>query len=110
MLIALWPIWAFCLTNIHSQNNIFMHLFQGGFAKCYEIMDIRTKEIFAGKIVSKKYLLKHNQKDKMTQEIHIHRMLKHTNIVTFHSFFEDSDFVYIVLELCRKRSMMELHK
>lgn len=71
---------------------------------------MKTKEIFAGKIVSKKYLLKHNQKDKMTQEIHIHKMLKHTNIVTFHSFFEDNDFVYIVLELCRKRSMMELHK
>lgn len=87
-----------------------MSLLQGGFAKCYEIIDMKTKEIFAGKIVSKKYLLKHNQKDKMTQEIHIHRMLKHTNIVTFHSFFEDNDFVYIVLELCRKRSMMELHK
>lgn len=85
-------------------------LLQGGFAKCYEIVDMKTKEVFAGKIVSKKYLLKHNQKDKMTQEIHIHRILKHKNIVTFHSFFEDNNFVYIVLEICRKRSMMELHK
>lgn len=85
-------------------------MLQGGFAKCYEIIDMKTKEVFAGKIVSKKYLLRHNQKDKMTQEIFIHKILKNKNIVSFHSFFEDHDFVYIVLELCRKRSMMELHK
>lgn len=85
-------------------------MLQGGFAKCYEIIDMDTKEVFAGKIVSKKYLLKHNHKDKMTQEISIHKALKNKNIVSFHSFFEDSNFVYIVLELCRKRSMMELHK
>ncbi|XP_050442073.1 serine/threonine-protein kinase PLK1-like [Adelges cooleyi] len=95
-------------TNKKYQRGSFLG--KGGFAKCYEIVDMRTKEVFAGKIVSKKYLLKHNQKDKMTQEIHIHQRLKHKNIVGFHSFFEDPDFVYIVLELCRKRSMMELHK
>ncbi|XP_050528364.1 serine/threonine-protein kinase polo-like [Daktulosphaira vitifoliae] len=95
-------------TNKKYQRGSFLG--KGGFAKCYEIVDMRTKEVFAGKIVSKKYLLKHNQKDKMTQEIHIHQRLKHKNIVGFHSFFEDADFVYIVLELCRKRSMMELHK
>lgn len=71
---------------------------------------MNTSEVFAGKIISKKYLLKHNQKDKMTQEIFIHKMLKNKNIVSFYSFFEDDDFVYIVLELCQKRSMMELHK
>ena len=27
-----------------------------------------------------------------------------------YSYFEDSNFVYIILELCRRRSMMELHK
>lgn len=85
-------------------------MIKGGFAKCYEIINLKTKEVFAGKIVSKKYLLKHNQKDKMTQEISIHKTLKNNNIVSFYNFFEDSDFVYIVLELCRKRSMMELHK
>lgn len=46
----------------------------------------------------------------MTQEIQIHKSLLHKNIVGFHSFFDDSSNVYIVLELCKKRSMMELHK
>ncbi|XP_055543960.1 serine/threonine-protein kinase polo [Wyeomyia smithii] len=83
---------------------------KGGFAKCYEIMDVVTMEVFAGKIVSKKLMMKHNQKEKMTQEITIHRSLNHKNIVGFHSFFDDPLNIYIVLELCKKRSMMELHK
>lgn len=83
---------------------------KGGFAKCYELQDIDTKEVFAGKIVSKNLLVKQHQKDKMTQEISIHRDISFKNIVKFHCFFEDQDFVYILLELCRRRSMMELHK
>lgn len=46
----------------------------------------------------------------MKQEIHIHRSLSHQNVVKFYSFFEDENYVYIILELCAKRSMMEMHK
>ncbi|XP_064602321.1 serine/threonine-protein kinase PLK1-like [Liolophura sinensis] len=83
---------------------------KGGFAKCYELVDSETKEIFAGKIVPKSLLVKPHQKEKMTQEISIHRSLAHLHVVKFHSFFEDKDNVYILLELCRRRSLMELHK
>ncbi|GLG98475.1 Serine/threonine-protein kinase polo [Gryllus bimaculatus] len=83
---------------------------KGGFAKCYEIIDIKSNQIFAGKIVPKKNLVGSNQKEKMTQEINIHRSLKHPNIVGFYNFFDDDNFVYIVLELCRNRSMMEMQK
>ncbi|XP_043236979.1 serine/threonine-protein kinase PLK1-like [Amphibalanus amphitrite] len=83
---------------------------KGGFARCYELVDPDTKEVLAGKIVSKALLVKQHQKEKMTQEITIHRELHHKHIVGFSSFFEDSENVYIVLELCRKRSLMELHK
>ncbi|KAG7304308.1 hypothetical protein JYU34_011248 [Plutella xylostella] len=83
---------------------------QGGFAKCYEIQDIATNQIWAGKIVSKKLMVKSSQKEKMAQEISIHRSLLHKHVVGFHSFFEDSLNIYIILELCKRRSMMELHK
>ena len=46
----------------------------------------------------------------MTMEIEIHRTLSHKHIVGFHDFFEDKNHVYILLELCRRRSLMELHK
>ncbi|XP_037037150.1 serine/threonine-protein kinase polo [Bradysia coprophila] len=83
---------------------------KGGFAKCYEIRETKSEQIFAGKIVPKSLMIKHNQREKMTQEIAIHQSLEHKNIVKFLSFFEDPTNVYIVLELCKKRSMMELHK
>uniref|UniRef100_A0A8C5Q468 Serine/threonine-protein kinase PLK n=1 Tax=Leptobrachium leishanense TaxID=445787 RepID=A0A8C5Q468_9ANUR len=83
---------------------------KGGFAKCYEITDMESREVFAGKIVPKTLLLKPHQKDKMTMEIAIQRSLDHQHVVGFHGFFEDNDFVFVVLELCRRRSLLELHK
>lgn len=83
---------------------------KGGFAKCYEITDLATKQTFAGKIVPKALILKQHQKEKMTSEIAIHKSLDHQNVVGFHGFFEDDDFVFVVLEICRRRSLLELHK
>ncbi|XP_029360589.1 serine/threonine-protein kinase PLK1 isoform X2 [Echeneis naucrates] len=83
---------------------------KGGFAKCYEITDVETKQVFAGKIVPKSLILKQHQREKMTSEIAIHKTLNHPNIVGFHGFFEDDDFVFVVLEICRRRSLLELHK
>ncbi|XP_069760783.1 serine/threonine-protein kinase PLK1 isoform X2 [Narcine bancroftii] len=83
---------------------------KGGFAKCYEIVDMESGEVFAGKIVPKSLLLKPHQREKMSMEISIHKELQHGNVVAFHGFFEDDNFVYVVLELCRRRSLLELHK
>ncbi|KAM4585255.1 serine/threonine-protein kinase PLK1 [Odontesthes bonariensis] len=83
---------------------------KGGFAKCYEITDMKTKQVFAGKVVPKSLILKQHQREKMTSEIAIHKSLDHANIVGFQGFFEDDDFVFVVLEICRRRSLLELHK
>lgn len=83
---------------------------KGGFAKCYEITDMETKEVFAGKIVPKSLIMKQQQREKMSSEISIHKSLDHANIVGFQGFFEDDDFVFVVLEICRRRSLLELHK
>jgi len=83
---------------------------KGGFAKCYELKDLATGEITAGKIVPKSLLTKNHQKEKMSQEIRLHKAVANTYLVKLYSYFEDSNFVYIVLEICRKRSLMELHK
>ena len=84
--------------------------FQGGFAKCYELRHMTTNDIWAGKIVPKSLLVKQHQREKMAQEITLHKTLSHKYVVKLNSFFEDSNFVYIILELCRRRSLMELHK
>lgn len=43
-------------------------------------------------------------------EIRIHRSLHHPNIVGFEHFFEDSENVYILLELCHNQTLNELLK
>ncbi|CAL1600868.1 unnamed protein product [Knipowitschia caucasica] len=83
---------------------------KGGFAKCFEITDLESKQVFAGKIVPKALILKQHQREKMSSEISIHKSLDHANVVGFHGFFEDDNFVFVVLELCRRRSLLELHK
>ena len=46
----------------------------------------------------------------MKQEVQIQKALSHPNVVKMEGFFEDDDNVYILLELCSRRSLMELHK
>uniref|UniRef100_A0A8D2PM91 Serine/threonine-protein kinase PLK1 n=1 Tax=Zosterops lateralis melanops TaxID=1220523 RepID=A0A8D2PM91_ZOSLA len=74
------------------------------------LAEAESREVFAGKVVPKSLLVKPHQKEKMSMEIAIHRSLSHRHVVGFQSFFEDDDFVYVVLELCRRRSLLELHK
>ena len=76
----------------------------------------------AGKIVPKSLLVKSHQKEKMAQEIRsglkmkialnvsdfylivrLHTAVSNMYLVKLFSYFEDNHFVYIILELCRKR-------
>lgn len=82
---------------------------KGGFAHCYELID-EAGTVYAGKIVPKSLLTKPHQKQKMAMEIEVHKALSHPHVVGFSGFFEDKEHVYILLELCRRRSLMELHK
>ena len=85
-------------------------IIQGGFARCFELVETETHRTFAGKVIAKAQLQKSEQKEKMSQEIAIHRSIRHRHVVEFYSFFEDKDHIYILLEICNKRSLMEMHK
>ena len=86
------------------------YLGKGGFAKCYEFMNMTTKKFTAAKIIPKANLTKSSAQKKLMSEINIHRRLRHSNIVGFEHFFEDSDNVYILLELCTNQTMSKLLK
>ncbi len=81
---------------------------KGGFAKCYEVINNDTKRVSAAKIITKASLTKNRAKQKLMSEIKIHRSLHHPNVVTFEQFFEDSENVYILLELCGNQTLNEL--
>jgi len=54
---------------------------KGGFAKCYEVQDMETKQIFAAKIVLKSAVTKPSAQAKLKSEISIHRSLDHEKVV-----------------------------
>ena len=83
---------------------------KGGFAKCYEFTCIDTKRISAAKVVIKSSLVKSRAKQKLISEIKIHKALHNTNVVGFEHYFEDTDNVYILLEMCTNQSLNELLK
>jgi len=94
--------------NIQYKKNAFLG--QGASGKCFQITDMKNGNVYAGKFVSKEIVKKYKMKEKLIQEISIHRTLSHDHIVAFYGFFEDETYVYIVLELCQNRSMAELVK
>ncbi|KAG0097467.1 Cell cycle serine/threonine-protein kinase cdc5/MSD2 [Podila epicladia] len=89
------------------------HLGEGGFASCYQVSDLKQKK-FAAKVIQKSELLSHKTKQKASlilfAEIKIHQGLNHKYIVHYLECLEDNDFVYLILELCESRTLMELIK
>lgn len=81
---------------------------KGGFARVYEFLNLDSNQISAGKIISKASLVRSRARQKLMSEIKIHRSLNYSNIVRFEHFFEDSDNVYILLELCTNQTLSEL--
>lgn len=81
---------------------------KGGFAKCYEFVNLNTKQVCAAKIIDKATLTKNRAKQKLMSEIKIHQSLHHANVIRFEHFFEDEDNVYILLEICHNQTMNEL--
>ena len=83
---------------------------KGGFAKCYEFTCSENKKTFAAKVVAKSGLVKSRAKQKLISEIKIHKSLHHPQIVAFEHYFEDTENVYILLEMCQNQTLNELLK
>lgn len=94
--------------TVTKKYNKGQFLGKGGFARVYEFTDLENKAIFAGKIIEKASLIKSRARQKLMSEIKIHKSLQHQNIVKFEHFFEDTENVYIILELCTNQTLTEL--
>ena len=81
---------------------------KGGFAKCYEATDLESNQVYAVKVVAKASLTKQRAKAKLITEIQIHRTLDHPRVVKYYHHFDDSEHVFMLLELCPNQSLNEL--
>lgn len=97
-------------SKLPDQYKLLRYLGSGGFAKVYEYQNTDLNTSFAVKIIEKKSLTKPRLFQKLISEIKIQRSLSHSHIVKLHNYIEDSEFVYIILDLCVHNSLSDLLK
>lgn len=56
---------------------------KGGFARCYEATDTESGSAYAVKVISQNRITKPHQREKILNEIELHRGLQHRHIVRF---------------------------
>uniref|UniRef100_A0A6Q2ZME8 Serine/threonine-protein kinase PLK n=1 Tax=Esox lucius TaxID=8010 RepID=A0A6Q2ZME8_ESOLU len=83
---------------------------KGGFARCYEMTDLANNKMYAVKVIPQSRVSKPHQRDKITNEIELHKTLHHKHVVKFSHHFEDQDNIYIFLELCSRKSLAHIWK
>ena len=83
---------------------------KGGFAKVFELLCLDTGKLSAAKLIPKSSLTKARSRQKLMNEIKIHRSLHHENVVLFEHFFEDGDNIYLLLEICNNQTLGDLLK
>ncbi|XP_066548134.1 serine/threonine-protein kinase PLK3 [Amia ocellicauda] len=83
---------------------------KGGFARCYEMTDVANNKVYAVKVIPQSRVAKPHQREKITNEIELHKTLHHKHIVKFSHHFEDQDNIYIFLEICSRKSLAHIWK
>ncbi|KAM9709026.1 serine/threonine-protein kinase PLK4 [Menidia menidia] len=78
---------------------------KGSFACVYRAKSIRTGLEVAIKTIDKKAMQKAGMVQRVTNEVEIHCRLKHPSILELYNYFEDSNYVYLVLEMCHNGEM-----
>ncbi|TGZ70603.1 hypothetical protein CRM22_003112 [Opisthorchis felineus] len=86
--------------NKKEDFHVFELLGRGGFAQVYRAKSIITGQEVAIKMIDKKAMLQHGLANRVRREVEIHSRLKHPAILELYTCFEDSNYVYLVLEIC----------
>lgn len=60
--------------------------------------------------IDKKQMQAAGMVNRVKQEVAIHSRLKHPSILELYTFFEDTNYVYLVLELCHNGELQQYLK
>lgn len=80
---------------------------KGGFATVYKARCLHTHQDVAIKMIDKKLIQGTGLTNRVRQEVEIHSRLKHPSVLQLYTFFQDANYVYLVLELAHNG---ELHR
>ncbi|KAL5011937.1 hypothetical protein ScPMuIL_010488 [Solemya velum] len=73
---------------------------KGGFACVYRAISSTTGREVAIKMIDKKLMKAADMASRVRKEVEIHSRLNHPSILELYNYFEDDNYVYLVLELC----------
>ncbi|KAM7439975.1 Serine/threonine-protein kinase plk4 [Porites harrisoni] len=73
---------------------------KGGFACVYRARCKATGQEVAIKMIDKKAMKTSGMVARVRNEVEIHCQLKHPAILELYNYFEDSNYVYLILEMC----------
>uniref|UniRef100_A0A673WHF0 Serine/threonine-protein kinase PLK4 n=1 Tax=Salmo trutta TaxID=8032 RepID=A0A673WHF0_SALTR len=78
---------------------------KGSFACVYRAKSVNTGLEVAIKMIDKKAMHKSGMVQRVSNEVEIQCRLKHPSILELYNYFEDSNYVYLVLEMCHNGEM-----
>ncbi|XP_007441812.1 serine/threonine-protein kinase PLK4 [Python bivittatus] len=78
---------------------------KGSFAGVYRAVSLKTGLEVAVKMIDKKAMHKAGMVQRVQNEVKIHCQLKHPSILELYNYFEDSNYVYLILEMCHNGEM-----
>jgi len=88
----------------------FEQIGKGGFASVHRGLCRINGVVVAIKMINKKLMQAAGMVSRVRQEVSIHSQLDHPAILKLHAYFEDSDFVYLILELCENGELQRYMK
>lgn len=71
---------------------------EGKFGLVYQAFHKDTNSLFALKKISKKVIKSNFMVDQLLQEVKIQNFCCHENILKLYGFFDDQEFIYLILE------------
>ncbi|XP_075163638.1 polo like kinase SAK [Haematobia irritans] len=93
-----------------SEYEVLHLLGKGGFASVYKARCLRTNQYVAVKMIDKKLIQGASMADRVRQEVEIHSRLKHPSVLELYTFFQDANYVYLVLELAHNGELQRYLK
>ncbi|KAL4230044.1 Serine/threonine-protein kinase plk4 [Mactra antiquata] len=98
------------MTETIDDYRVLNLLGKGGFACVYRARAIKTGLEVAIKMIDKKLMKAAGMVTRVKKEVEIHSRLKHPSILELYNYFEDNNYVYLILEMCRNGELQRYLK
>ncbi|XP_030047613.1 serine/threonine-protein kinase PLK4 isoform X2 [Microcaecilia unicolor] len=96
---------ASCIGEKIEDFKVLNILGKGSFACVYRAKSVNTGLEVAIKMIDKKAMHKVGMVQRVRSEVEIHCQLKHPSILELYNYFEDCNYVYLILEMCHNGEM-----